>query len=120
MTAEDLEKLAALERSASSAPWNVVHLDDDLCMSAIAIMKNASSGEIRYRHDARWMAKDTVAVCLLQDSERAIVDDGCWDENALLISTVRNILPELLRLAKVGLDVEQTAKSVVPLLPSRS
>ena len=37
MQSELLDQLAQLESRASVAPWGVVHLDDNFCMSMVAI-----------------------------------------------------------------------------------
>lgn len=48
-----------------------------------------------------------MAICLLQHPRVAGVGDRRWDDNDRLIAAARNYLPELLRLARIGLVQEQ-------------
>ena len=104
MTADDLTALRALHDAASPAPWHVLHANDGMGMSATLVTKNPSAGRFFDRGDDGWMPEDVVAACLLQSNGEVASDDGEWDTNAALIATMRNALPELLRLARLGLD----------------
>jgi hypothetical protein len=111
MSSLDLDTLAALEMAASAAPWHVLSTNDSMCMSAVLVTKNPSTGrEISIFEDG-WIADDVVAACLVQHPEIAGSDDGRWHENARLIATVRNCLPELLHLARLGAAAEHAASS---------
>jgi hypothetical protein len=107
MVVDDLDTLASLDAAASSAPWHVVHRNDAACMSALAVVRNPSTGRTFDRSDDDWQAEDTIAACLHQSPSIAMTDDQRWTENARLIATVRNALPELIRLARVGLEAER-------------
>jgi hypothetical protein len=102
MTIQELDDLLTLEQAASPAPWHVSHGNDDLGMSSVAVTKNPSVGrEVELLTE--WVAEDVVAGCLIQSTSLVAADDKCWTENARLIAATRNALPELLRLAKLGL-----------------
>jgi hypothetical protein len=105
MNEKRIIEIAVLEQAASPAPWHVTELSDDACMSAVTITKNPSKGR-EYSVFPEWIPEDVVAACLVQSPELANVDDRRSHENALLIAAMRNELPELLRLAKLGLAVE--------------
>jgi hypothetical protein len=106
---QKLEELEALEAAASAAPWHISNINDDLAMSAVAVTKNPSTGR-EFDAFPEWVAEDIVAACLIQSNARVGVDDKCWQENARLIAAMRNALPELLRLAKIGLSDEQRSQ----------
>ena len=105
MTPDDLDALHQLNETASAAPWHVLFANDDMCMSAVLVTRNPDVGRIVSR-DQEWEPDDVVAACLLQSHDVASSSDRCWDENARLIAGVRNALPELLRLAALGLKSE--------------
>lgn len=102
-----LEELTALHEGASPAPWHVCFTNDIVCMSAVMVTKNPSVGREFNPYGDDWPSADVVAACLLQEPDIAGVDDGRWAANARLIASVRNNLPELLRLARIGLAQEQ-------------
>ena len=104
-----IDEIASLELAASPAPWHVTELDDDACMSAVTITKNPTTAR-EYSVFPEWVAEDVVAACLVQSPNLATVDDHLWHENARLIATMRNELPELLRLARIGLASEQKSQ----------
>lgn len=106
-----IDKIIALEQSASPAPWHIAHLNDALCMSAVAITKNPSTSQ-EIGAFPEWVAEDVVAACLVQSPPIAIADDRRWEENARLITAMRNMLPELLRLAKLGLATQNESNQV--------
>jgi hypothetical protein len=108
MTEVDLELLQELDAKASSAPWHVLYADDDVCMNSVLITRNPDKGRISSARDYQWEPEDVVAACLLQSPAVAVSADRRWDENAKLIAAVRNALPKLLRLARIGLDVERS------------
>ena len=106
MTEADLNDLLKLEADASAAPWHVMFTNDDAMMSAVFVLKNPSVGRVYQPYGDSPDADDVVAACLLSEPDIASVDDRRWDANATLIATVRNKLPELLRLAYLGLVAE--------------
>lgn len=103
--AESIEFLAKLNAEASPAPWYLREMDDNACCSAVNV---STSAEDYPGQDAlarsEWDEKSVVAGCLIQSSLRAVHADGLWFENAMLIAEMRNCLPELLRLARLGLS----------------
>lgn len=107
MSSELLDQLSDLECQASLALWRVVHLDDNHCMSLVAITNNdAPMGNVEGRD---WEGTHVLAATLVQEPPYVLPDDQRWDENAALIVAVRNALPELLRLARIGLAAEAQA-----------
>jgi hypothetical protein len=107
LDADGLDTLARLDGSASPAPWFVREMDDNLCMSAVGVstQEEAFTGQDAFGR-SEWAVSEMVAGCLVQSELRIVHSDGRWQENALLIATVRNCLPELLRLARIGLGKE--------------
>jgi hypothetical protein len=109
MNEKRIDEIAALEQAASAAPWHVTELSDDVGMSAVTITKNPSTAR-EYIAFPEWISEDVVAACLVQSPSLANVDDHRSHENALLIAAMRNALPELLRLAKLGLAFEAASE----------
>ena len=54
-----------------------------------------------------WPGEEIVAACLIQSPAYVVPADLRHEENAKLIAVVRTALPELLRLARVGLASER-------------
>lgn len=108
MTDIDLDRLTELDRAASPGPWFVRHLDDDYAMSAVAVATRPGSGEGGSMRNGTWPLDEVIATCLLQQPRYVDPPDAKWDENAALIAELRTALPELLRLARIGL-AEETA-----------
>ena len=104
MTEDDLCELATLDGTASAAPWHIAFANDAACMSATFVTKNPSVGRIYEPYGDPTAPEDVIAACLV--SEIASADDCRWDENARLIAAMRNHLPELIRLARLGLAAE--------------
>ncbi|WP_298192675.1 hypothetical protein [Novosphingobium sp.] len=104
MDMQELDTLAELERLATAKPWFVNHLDDDLCQGAVAVTTIAPTGHIASMHSGNWPSQAVVAACLIQSPPYAVPADDRFEENARLISAVRNALPDLLRLARLGLQ----------------
>jgi hypothetical protein len=106
MTEQEIDDLEKLGQAASNGPWHIAHISDSIGMSTVSVTKNPSAGR---EIDAfpEWVAEDVVAACLLQSESHVAVDDGRWHENARLIAAMRNALPELLRLARLGMASEQ-------------
>lgn len=102
----DFDRFATLDQSATPSPWYVRHMDDDLCMGATAIStKPNTSGDNDHLCD--YWVHGVIAATLIQYPEYVISSDGRDLENAELIVAVRNALPELLRLARIGAAAEK-------------
>jgi len=104
MTNEDLDALEALERLASAGPWYVRSLDDEMCMGAVAVSTHPDTGLNENMRAGSWPGEEIVAACLIQGPPYVIPADDRFEENAELIAAVRTALPELLRLARLGLE----------------
>ncbi len=104
MTLEELEALAALEWAASAGPWYVRHLDDDMRMGAIAVSTHPDSGASEDMRSGTWPSSQVVAACLIQSPPYVVPGDDRQEENARRIAAVRTALPDLLRLARLGLN----------------
>lgn len=103
MTLEELEALEALERVASTAPWYVRQLDDEMRMSAIAVSTRPDTGVNEDMRSGIWPGSQIVAACLVQSPPYVVPGDDRHEENAQLIAAMRTALPDLLRLARLGL-----------------
>ena len=107
MTQDDLEAIAALDAAATPAPWHVRFLDDERCMSAVAISTQPDTGSHESMWTGGWPGEEIIAATLIQAPAYVIPSDNRWHENANLIAVMRSTLPELLRLARLGLAAEQ-------------
>jgi len=103
MTLEELETLEALERAASAGPWYVRQLDDELRMGAIAVSTRPDTGANEDMRSGTWPSSEVVAACLIQSPPYVLPADDRFEENAELIAAMRTSLPELIRLARLGL-----------------
>ncbi len=74
-------------------------------MSAVAI---TSEGPIldanRSMRAGTWPSSQVVAATLIQAPAYVVPRDERWDENAQLIVALRNFAPELIKLARLGLE----------------
>lgn len=95
----DLELLLELETKATRGPWYVSRFDDEHFMSAISIDA--------YPSDVQNAGSEVIAATLIQQPPYVTPSDDKSIENANLIATVRNALPELLRLAAIGAAAEK-------------
>ena len=107
MTSDELNRLAALEQAATPGPWYVRELDDEACMGAFAVSTRQDTGGNESMRSGAWPGKEMVAACLVQSPPYVVPADGRHEENAKLIAVMRTALPELLRLACVGLAFER-------------
>jgi len=107
MTQLDLDDLARLNDRATPGPWFVRHLDDVHCMSAVAISIAPDRSADEAFNDGSWIGEEMVAATLIQQPRYVSPADSLWDENAELIARSRNALPELLRLARIGQEIER-------------
>ncbi|MDQ0249663.1 hypothetical protein J2W22_001710 [Sphingomonas kyeonggiensis] len=104
MTPEALNALEALEQAASAGPWHVRRLDDEDCMGGLAISTHPDTGRGESMRSGEWRGEEMVAACLIQAPPYVVPADDRFEENAALIATMRNVLPELIRLARLGLQ----------------
>ena len=100
---DELNALDALEKAASTGPWHVRRLDDEHSMSAVAVSTRPDTDAGASMRMGTWRGGEILAACLIQAPPYVVPADGKWDENARLIAAARNALPELIRLAKLGL-----------------
>ncbi len=104
MTPEALDALEALERSATTGPWHVRRLDDDHFMGAYAVSTRPDTGGNESMATGAWNGAEMVAACLIQSPPYVVPADDRFEENAALIAAMRNALPEIIRLARLGLQ----------------
>lgn len=104
MTNEELDALDALDKAASVGPWYVRSLDDEHCQGAIAVSTHPDTGANEDMRSGSWPGSEIVAACLIQQPPYVTPTDDRFEENARLISEMRNALPELIRLARLGLN----------------
>ncbi len=97
----NLDELETLDRRATAGPWYVRAMDDGMacCATAIATKPN-TSGDNDDLSDSTFHG--VVAATLIQDHNYVIPEDGRSRENAELIAAMRTMLPELIRLARIG------------------
>jgi hypothetical protein len=103
MTLAELDDLQELDAVATPGPWYVRLMDDVHCMSAVVVSTKPDTGLNECMRVDTWPTGEIVAGCLIQEPRYADVADQRWDENAELIARVRTVLPELLKLARLGL-----------------
>ena len=96
----DLNELATLEKEATVGPWIEDRFDDEHYMTAIGVRANLPD-----RHGS--LMSEFVAATQIQQPRYINPSDGKEIENARLIAAMRNALPELLRLAAIGLASEK-------------
>lgn len=106
MTLKELEALEAPERAASTGPWYVRQLDDEMRMGAIAVSTHPEAGANENMRSSTWPGSQIVAACLVQSPPYVVPGDDRHQENAQLIAAMRTALPDLLRLARLGLRRE--------------
>jgi hypothetical protein len=104
MTPDTLDMLANLDRGASSGQWFVRHLDDEVCMGAIAVSTKPDTGDNESMRSKDWPGEEIVAACLIQSPPYVIPTDDRFEQNAALIVAMRNALPELIGVARIGQD----------------
>jgi hypothetical protein len=103
MDLKAIEELALLETRASAGPWYVRRLDDELCMGALAVSTRPDTGANESMRFGNWPGSEIVAACTIQSPPYVVPADDRDEENARLIAAMRNALPGLLRLARIGL-----------------
>lgn len=108
MNEVDLAELAGLDAAATPGPWFVRQLDDAHAMSAVTVSTAPDTGRDESMRAGGWPGGDIVAACLIQAPAYVVPRDERYDENAALIAAVRTALPELLRLARLGLAADGT------------
>lgn len=101
-----LDRLRTLDQAATPGPWYVRLMDDDLCMGATAIATEPNTSGDNDQLCDYWV-HGVIAATLIQYPEYVIPRDGRDRENAELIVAMRNALPELLRLARIGAEAER-------------
>lgn len=99
LTEADIAKLAELHAAATPGPWHLRFMDDDLCMGATAVAtKPNTSGDNGDLCESTFHG--VIAATHIQDRNYVVPPDGKHRENAELIVALRNVLPELLELAR--------------------
>ncbi|MGV3481956.1 MAG: hypothetical protein ACO1O3_18545 [Sphingobium sp.] len=106
MTADDLDRLERLAGVATPGPWFVRRLDDEHCMGAVAVSTRPDTGMVEDMRSGSWPSSEVVAACLIQQPPYVLPADDRFDENAALIAMMRTALPQLLRLARIGLAAD--------------
>lgn len=103
ITLSDLEELTSLDVAATPGPWYVRDMDDDHCCSATAVSTEPNeSDDNDDLLDAAYHG--IVAATFIQNPPYVLPEDNRGRENAELIAAMRTALPELLRLAALGLS----------------
>ena len=104
MSADFLDELADLSDAATAGPWYVRQMDDNMSMGAIAIATEPDVGKNEYLMDGAIFG--VLAATLIQDPPYVMRDDQREQQNAELIVAMRNALPELIRLARLGAVID--------------
>lgn len=108
MDRTDLDHLEGLLSAATPGPWYVRMLDDEGCMCAVALSTappSPADEKISMRW-GNWPTEQILGATLIQSPPYANHTVGRWDEDAALVAALRNAGPELLRLARLGLEAE--------------
>lgn len=105
MIADDLDDLERLLSRATDGPWFTRSLDDTAYMSAFTI-STVSSKDDDYEQYAGggWPAHELVAATLIQEPRLVGHQQARWEEDAELIVKLRNMAPQLIELARKGLE----------------
>lgn len=98
MNEQELAELQKACDSATPGPWHVVEMDDDYCMSAVAIATRENADDPPGEDDGD--NRDRIAITLWQAPRIVDIADGKWDENAAFIALARNALPTLLAMVR--------------------
>ena len=107
MTAAELEELERLDAAATGGPWFVCQMDDARGSSALGISTRPLRPGEGGSGDWPGLGALMIAVTFMQtppyviDAHQA---DEQVDANAALIAAMRSKLPELIQLAKKGLE----------------
>ena len=101
MTMAMIKALENLDAIASPGPWLVRYLDGDASMGIVAVANAPDDGST-----GDTQSETVVAACLIRSPPDTPAGDQRWDGNAELIAEMRNALPHLLRLAKLGVAAE--------------
>jgi hypothetical protein len=104
----DLDAVERPAELATPSPWHVRFLDDDHAMNAIGIAREPDTGEHEDMATFSSPGSELLAATLIQAPPYVVSEDRRWGENAELIVLMRNALPELLRLARIGRRAEQS------------
>ncbi len=108
ITPSDLEELTILEAAATPGPWYARDMDDDHCCGATAVATRPNtSADNDDLLDAS--VHGIVAATYIQNPPYVLPEDQRGRENAALIAAMRTALPELLRVAALGLAAEQAS-----------
>ena len=100
-----LEARSVLDDAAKPAPWFVRRSNDDACLGALAISTSPPDPDALFT--PHWPAQGMAAACMPQFSGEVVPEDGRYAENAALIAALRNALPELIRLGRIGQTAER-------------
>lgn len=105
MNANDLDDLERLLSLATGGPWFTRALDDSAYMSAFTI-STVPSKDNDYEQYAGggWPAHELVAATLIQEPRLVDHQQARWDQDAELIVKLRNMAPQLIALARKGLE----------------
>lgn len=91
----DIDDIAQLEAVATPGPWYWGRFHDEHFMSAICV-------EAYIDNEQGGQSREVVAATLIQQPAYVVPSDDRSNENANLIVAMRNALPGLLRLARIG------------------
>ena len=95
VTEEQLEELAELAKRATSRPWYIRHLNDELAMNLIGISTQKDSG-LGERFGILFSGDELLAATLIQHPRYVDCADQKWHENAEYIVAAVNALPSLI------------------------
>jgi len=73
-------------------------------MGAYAVATTPDTGAKESMWSGAWPGSEVVAACLIQSPPYAVPADDRYEENAKLIAMMRTALPELMRLARLGME----------------
>ena len=101
-------EIERVEKFATPGPWYVRWYDDESCTNGYAVSTfDAGGAHEEGLYPEVWPARDMIASTLAQWPREVGPSEGSPSANSVLIALMRNQAKELVRLARIGWQVEQ-------------
>ena len=101
-------ELEQCHKYATPAPWYVRWFDDEMCCNGYVVSTVDAGG---VHEEATWPGEwdpgEMIAATLVQTSCSVSPSEGRPAANSFLIAMLRNQLPEIIRLARIGWELER-------------
>lgn len=105
---EMFAELEEIDKRATPAPWYVRWFDDEMCTNGY-VVSTVDAGGVHEEgnYPSEWDPTEMIAATLIQTSGSVSPRKGSPGANSFLIALLRNQLPELIRLARIGYEAEK-------------